>query len=669
MPARAVLVVRSEFGMVEECPRGEWLATQRSSYLRARDTSARREARWSWSRLVIFAAAIVSWAISGSTFLIATGATVLCALAFAVAVRRHHRARDEREQADRLLLMVDEAERRFGGTVECVRSWQRPADDPAVIRSLPTLIEDGETWELSDQERDDLDVFAAPVGIFGLLNRTSTALGACRLRAWLDHPCLEASRIRARQIAVRWLVEHGEARLSVMAAAASLRNEDARMSRFIAALRDVRPLDIRIGVGLLRIWGVSSTVAVVIIGMLALGNHASWSLLFGPLALVNGIAYYSMREKLAAALRPWRDVAWAVRGNWIVARHASRELPAETLLSELRERFERVGEDAVLGTLSRKVGWSEGGGLVHELFNLIGFFDVHVADSIIRIALRHRADLLAGASAMAELEAFASLGCFAWEQPLICWPAPDDRRIQDGAGSHGAFLEIFGGVHPLVSPQRAVENDVRLTPDSRFWLITGSNMAGKSTFLRMSGVTVLLAQIGSAAPAREVRWTPVRLISDLRARDSLAASESYFLSEVRHLRRMVIPPPGDRPILGLIDEPFRGTNSQDQTAASVAVVRHLLASPHLFLLATHDRHLTTLADGRVAANFHFRENLGSDGLVFDYRLHDGPATTRNALRILEREGYPPALVAEANAWLRNETLEPSSASARPSGNL
>ncbi len=212
-------------------------------------------------------------------------------------------------------------------------------------------------------------------------------------------------------------------------------------------------------------------------------------------------------------------------------------------------------------------------------------------------------------------------------------------------------LRVTAGRHPLVSPERVVPNTAALSPTERLWVITGSNMAGKSTFLRMVGINVLLAQIGCVATADEMRWSPLRLITDLRARDNLADGESYFLAEVRHLRRMVLPPAGARPILGLIDEPFRGTNSHDQTAASVAVVQHLLGSDNLFLLATHDPHLTKLADGNSARNHHFRENLESAELVFDYSLHDGPALTRNALRILELEGYPAELVEAAHKWM------------------
>jgi DNA mismatch repair ATPase MutS len=201
-----------------------------------------------------------------------------------------------------------------------------------------------------------------------------------------------------------------------------------------------------------------------------------------------------------------------------------------------------------------------------------------------------------------------------------------------------------------------VPNDVRLTPASRMWVITGSNMAGKSTFLRMVGVNVLLAQIGSPAVAREMTWSPLRLMTDLQARDNLAEDESYFLAEVRHLRRMVVPPEESGVLLGLIDEPFRGTNSQDQSAASVAVLRHLLRSATLVVLATHDRHLTRLDTDQAVMNFHFREDLSSAGMVFDYHLHEGPAQTRNALRVLEHEGYPPAILADAHAWL-SRTVE------------
>jgi DNA mismatch repair ATPase MutS len=146
-----------------------------------------------------------------------------------------------------------------------------------------------------------------------------------------------------------------------------------------------------------------------------------------------------------------------------------------------------------------------------------------------------------------------------------------------------------------------------------------------------------------------MQWSPVRLMTDVRVRDDLAKHESYFLSEVRRLRRMVLDADPRTPILGLIDEPFRGTNSQEKRAAGVATLEHLMGSPNLFVVATHEEALAlTAARTPSADNRHFQENLTDAGIEFDYRLCPGPASTKTALRILERERYPEALLQRAS---------------------
>jgi len=135
----------------------------------------------------------------------------------------------------------------------------------------------------------------------------------------------------------------------------------------------------------------------------------------------------------------------------------------------------------------------------------------------------------------------------------------------------------------------------------------------------------------------------------------LAKNESYFLSEVRRLRRLVLDGEKDTPILGLIDEPFRGTNSRERTAAGLALLEHLTASPNLFLIATHEDLLAHVAAHTGSArNYHFQEHLENGGVRFDYRLRPGPATTRTALRILEQEGYPKALLERARGLMPPE---------------
>jgi DNA mismatch repair ATPase MutS len=168
----------------------------------------------------------------------------------------------------------------------------------------------------------------------------------------------------------------------------------------------------------------------------------------------------------------------------------------------------------------------------------------------------------------------------------------------------------------------------------------------------MVGVSSLLAQIGAAVPAREMTGSPVRLRTDVRIRDDLARHESYFLSEARRLHRMVRDTETSSPMLGLIDEPFRGTNSQERTAAGIALLEHLTASSHFFIVATHEE--TLAATGAAAAeaeNHHFQEHLTDGGIAFDYLLRPGPAETKTALRILEREGYPRAFLERARTLM------------------
>jgi DNA mismatch repair ATPase MutS len=282
---------------------------------------------------------------------------------------------------------------------------------------------------------------------------------------------------------------------------------------------------------------------------------------------------------------------------------------------------------------------------MHALFNAMFFYDLHVAASVLGCVVPNRERLTAGFAALADLEALLSLACFASESLTVggvSYPKFVDNKV----------IEIIGGKHPLIDVARVVPNDIHLTPKTRLWVVTGSNMAGKSTLLRMCGVNCLLAQIGTVVMAEAMTLCPVRLISDLQVRDNLADDESYFLAEVRHLRRMVVPESDGGHILGLMDEPFRGTNSAEQVAAALAVVEHLLKTPNFFLLATHEQQLTGLADKLDGAeNRHFQENLSAEGLVYDYRLRPGPAVTRNALRVLQREGYPRELLDRAQEWL------------------
>lgn len=605
-----------------------------------RAVAAKRESTLSTARLVAGLAALLPWLFAVSWPLTSLVVSLLGVAAFVVAMRRHFAARADLDASDRLLLVIDESLRRCGGELVCIREGGRPAVS-AEDRLLPPLLDPGPAWSLTEQERDDLDLYARPVGLFGLLNRASWQCGARRLRDMLEQPCLSPLRIAARQAMVHWLSEHPAERLRLMSGLAALRGEERRLAALIEAIASASTRALPLPPGVLSGWTlVSGGLTLVLLALVLDHARICVPLLLG-LAIVNRALRHWLAPQAHAAIRPWREVDWALRATIIAARESDENLPHETELDLLRREIAALRARRALERLRRYTMWTEGGGGVQWLANTYFLADLHTARAISHTAESNRETLLRGLSALADLDALCGAGAFAFEQPLVCEVVPETETR----------LMIRDGRHPLVAPHRVVGNDVSLDGERRVWIITGSNMGGKSTLLRMVGLNVLLAQAFGIATAREMRLSPLRLITDLRTRDNLADGESYFLAEVRHVRRLVLPPEGDAPLLGLIDEPFRGTNSQEQTAASVAVVRRLMSLPHLFLIATHDRALTTLADGVVAANMHFEDRVGESGLSFDYRLREGPATTRNALRILEHEGYPPDLLRQAHEWL------------------
>ncbi|MHC5111467.1 MAG: MutS-related protein [Planctomycetota bacterium] len=613
----------------------------------AQTTLRRKKARTvetalAWTRLLTFAAAIGAWFTTDQLPWAALLSGSALAM-FALAVRAHLAAKSRRELIDDLLTICNESLARLGGQVALIRDFHETA--PAASGAeLPAFLTDGPTWKLSPQEHGDLDFHAGPVGLFGLLNRTSTIMGRRRLQQYFHESLLASQAIRTRQQAVEELAGACENRWRIMAAVTHGRLWEKEVDKLVRAVRHaVDPMPPVLS-GIMRWWSIISFAATIyVIYRAGLGN-VGWIYAFVVLFAVNATLYFRMKRKLDEAIRQWKSTAPAVSVCATGCRIAAEDLPEAGALNSIRGAVSPVVDKRVLHGLFRALAWTESGGIFHVICNLLYFFDLHIVHAVHRRAIPNRDVILHAMSALAELEALCSLACFAWEQPDVCFPTLADNQT----------LTIGDGTHPLIEPDKAVANSVALGADSRIWIVTGSNMAGKSTLLRMTGANVLLAQMGSCVSAKNMTLSPMRLITDLQAHDSLADGESYFLAEVRHLKRLVAPPDGRATVLGIVDEPLRGTNSPEQTAASIAVVNFLKGAGQFFLIATHDHAITGLADESVIRNVHFREMLEESGMTFDYQLRTGPATTRNALRVLQREGFPQELLEHAQDYLKQE---------------
>jgi hypothetical protein len=276
--------------------------------------------------------------------------------------------------------------------------------------------------------------------------------------------------------------------------------------------------------------------------------------------------------------------------------------------------------------------------VLYEYFNLFLLLDATGGYFGLRDLNANRAALLRVTVAVGEVDAAISMASY--REGTTAWTRP--AFLTRGS------LNATDLRHPLVA--EPVPNSIDMKPGSGM-LVTGSNMSGKSTFLRTVGVNVVLAQTLNTCLAREYAGPVFEVRSCIGRSDDLIAGKSYYLVEVEALLGLVRSSEGNRPHLFLLDELFRGTNAVERVAAGHAVLHELLEgadgpTTHLVIAATHDAELIALLPG-IYEPFHFGDSIGPGGLVFDHHLKAGPATTRTAIALLRQSGAPERLLERA----------------------
>ncbi|HEX8681943.1 MAG TPA: hypothetical protein VF707_06495 [Ardenticatenaceae bacterium] len=250
-----------------------------------------------------------------------------------------------------------------------------------------------------------------------------------------------------------------------------------------------------------------------------------------------------------------------------------------------------------------------------------------------------------------ELEALSALATFAYLNPTYTFP----QVVQSEDTSLPVFRATQLG-HPLLPHDARVCNDFTLDALGEIGILTGSNMAGKSSFLRTVAVNLALAYAGGPVVADALHTAPFRLATCIRVSDSVTEGLSYFYAEVQCLKTLLsdLETPHPLPLFFFIDEIFRGTNNRERLIGSRAFIRALVGKHGVGLISTHDLELVHLADESPQIhNYHFREEVIGDRMVFDYTLRSGPSPTTNALKIMQLAGLPIATLEDAKQHINS----------------
>lgn len=239
---------------------------------------------------------------------------------------------------------------------------------------------------------------------------------------------------------------------------------------------------------------------------------------------------------------------------------------------------------------------------------------------------RHSAQVNEWFEVIAFFDAYNSMGNFAFNHPRYTFPEIKTSE---------KILECTAASHPLLDPKKAVANDFKID-EEQFFIITGANMAGKSTFLRTVSLQIVMANVGLPVCAASAKYTPIKLITSMRTTDSLTDDASYFFSELKRLQYIVQAIKTDRYFI-ILDEILKGTNSTDKAIGSRKFIDKLVASHSTGIIATHDLSLCAAADVlQPVENYYFDAEIKDDELFFDYTFKKGICQNMNASFLLKK---------------------------------
>ena len=480
---------------------------------------------------------------------------------------------------------------------------------------LPVI--DDITWNDLDMDR-----------IFMLLNHTWSCIGESYLYCLLRMPAMEEETLKERNRLIEYFRTHPEAREKMEYRFARIGKTGSQsMFDYIYNLAELKPE---------AVWPEFVWIIAVVVSFGSIFINAAFGvLLFLAVMFGSWYYYYRKKKRIEPFLRSCSCLIQILKESESFGKIDAPEL------KNYQEKIVQAGK--LLRKLKRSTHFvvggnaGENGELTKVFFDYINYtfhLDLIEFNTVIRELAAHMDDLEGLIDAVGALECATALASFrTLAEGSYCIP-----EFKKGGRTSLSCENVF---HPLIPDP--VKNSITA---ERGVLLTGSNASGKSTFLKTVAVNAILAQTIDTCMADSWKGNFFRICTSMALRDDLAGKESYFIVEIKSLKRILNAAVGKIPILCFVDEVLRGTNTVERIAASSEILESMEREDILCFAATHDIELTHILE-KGYDNYHFEEEVRDNDVLFNYRLFKGRAVSRNAIKLLGVMGYDPKLIEKA----------------------
>lgn len=576
--------------------------------------------RLSTLRLVVFIVPIILVIILASAKLIVLVLIliVIWLVGFATVFRRYQLVASEKENLSFLLQLNEQ---------EILRAHNQ-------LTAFPT----GQSFNLRDHAYvSDFDIFGTH-SLFQLINRTTTEFGRVLLAEWLSRPASK-NVILERQQAIAELAPKLDWRQDFQAAGMPFQNASGDYNTLLSWVEE--PALLLPDQSKYMIISILLSIASTLAAAYFFYIFSAVSIIPLLIVLYINSSYLKRIRPIAEEIIDRTQVNIQILGGYssLIAKIEEGKFEAE-ILKRIRVVFSRDAYSAVdeikdlkaileifqqKGT-KRSIGKND----FYNLFNKFWFLDIHLILLTEKWKVKNRSNLRNWALAVSEFEVLSSLAGFYHAHPTFHFPEIEDA-------SYIIDFEMAG--HPLISSETRIYNDFNLNGRGAITMITGSNMAGKSTFQRTIGVNLVLALMGAPCCAKSARVSSMKIFTSMRTQDNLEEGVSSFYAELKRIKQLLKLLESGEAVFFLLDEMFKGTNSQDRYKGGASLIKQLTELNAFGIISTHDLELAQLtAKHMTIANFSFNSEIRDGEIIFNYKLKDGICKDFNASELMKQSG-------------------------------